>query len=59
MNRRVADPRVRAGQRLSYDRCAREGRGSPSVSEDVEVKQECAAHHEAGNIAIAAVDGVT
>jgi hypothetical protein len=30
-----------------------------SVSEEVEVKQECAAHHEAGNIVIAAVDGVT
>jgi len=43
-----------AGQKVYY-RYVRQGERNPSVPEDVDVKVECAAYHEAGHMVIAAV----
>lgn len=41
-----------------YNLCVRQGERNAIVLEDVDEKLECAAHHEAGHVAIAAAEGL-
>ena len=50
---RGSPPLERGGQKV-YARYVRQGERNTSVPEDVDVKRNCAAHHEAGHIVIAA-----